>query len=295
MARLGRMSPADIGLAFVDQDFEIVTSPNGERLKIVGWWIDSPTSSDKAVIIIHGYGDSRAGALAWAPVWLEIGFNVLLIDLRAHGESGGTYTTAGLREGADIEQIAAQIRAEQPDKTRELMLFGVSMGAAVALAAAEKMDDLAGVVLDSPVADFYHGAATQLAIMGLPGEIVLRPGLRLAEAYLAASFSKIRPAELIAKINCPVLALAPAADPFLSPAHLDEISRAIAARCKVDGISQVVVLPEATHLSAIEMYPVEYKDSLNQFATACKSNDSARAALGEAAAAEFSGRIDVDS
>ena len=71
-----------------------------------------------------------------APVWHALGFHILALDLRAHGESAGVVSTAGDREQHDVVQVLDQLRADGPAQTRQLVLFGVSLGAAVALAVA---------------------------------------------------------------------------------------------------------------------------------------------------------------
>jgi pimeloyl-ACP methyl ester carboxylesterase len=290
------MSPSDVGLTAHDLEFEVSDRATADRLKIVGWWIAAPAESTQTVVIIHGYADSRIGALAWTPLWLAAGYNALIVDLRAHGESGGTFTTAGLRERFDLEQVVAQIRQRKPLETRHLMLFGVSMGAAVALSAAEITPDIAGVVVDSPVADFYHGAATQLWLMGLPGKIVLRPGLWLAEALIGGRFSSIRPADVIGRLDCPVLALTPADDPFLPADQAARIESTIKKRQEDDQISQFLTFEGATHLLPLYFDAAKYKEVLQRFCDACKSDRLARA-IGEgtkASAGKLS-RSDVDS
>src|ERR1700733_3113274 len=93
-------------------------------------------SSNKTVILIHGYADAKVGSIAWAPTWQSLGYHILAIDLRAHGESAGRFTTAGFFERHDLDQIINQLRAAHPQQTERLVLFGISLGAAVALAAA---------------------------------------------------------------------------------------------------------------------------------------------------------------
>jgi pimeloyl-ACP methyl ester carboxylesterase len=282
MARLGRMSPSDLHLRSEDAEFWVRDAASGGRkIRIVAWWLPASDSSDVTVVLIHGYADSRIGALAWAdPLIKEIGVNVLAVDLRAHGESGGSFTTAGLRERFDLEQIVNDLRAARPAETVHIYLMGLSMGAAVALAAAAELGDgTAGVIVDSPVADFYHGAATQLSLMGLAGKSVLLPGLRLTEMLLGERFTSIRPDRLIRdRLRCPVLALVPGGgDPFLPHADAHALSSIIADRAAEDGRSEWVTFPTAGHLLALQQDPAEFDSALNRFCRTGKSDRLARA------------------
>lgn len=286
MARLGRMSPSEIGLRYEECDFIVCDEQSRERLQIVGWWVEALGKSDRSVVIVHGYADSRAGALAWAPVWLDIGFNALLIDLRAHGESGGTFTAAGLAERFDLQQVISELRVRKPAQTQQMMLFGASLGATIALAAAEVTPDIAGVVIDSPVADFCHGVATQSWLMGLPGSAVIRPGLWLAELWLGQHFSIIRPVDVIRRLNAPVLAILPSDDPFLPPAQATEIRTAIETLKMADGVSQVIDFEGATHLLSAHLHANQYSDVLNRFVNACTPDRLARAPAEGAAAGQ---------
>jgi alpha-beta hydrolase superfamily lysophospholipase len=58
------------------------------RLAIRGWHI--PSRNRAAVILLHPMASNRLGALDHALMFARHGSGILMIDLRAHGESGGT-------------------------------------------------------------------------------------------------------------------------------------------------------------------------------------------------------------
>src|SRR5689334_5398759 len=68
---LKRLSPMDLDLDFEEVWFE------GAGVKIAGWWIPAKNPSDKCIVLIHGYGDAKVGAIAWAPLLHDLGWNVL--------------------------------------------------------------------------------------------------------------------------------------------------------------------------------------------------------------------------
>jgi hypothetical protein len=128
---LRRLSPADLGLPFEETAFDVrdAADPAGGRtLRIAGWWIPHPHARGRCVLLLHGYADAKVGAIAWAPTWYALGWNVLAIDLRAHGESAGRFCTGGFFERDDVGQVIDQLRAARPEQTRQLALFGASLG-----------------------------------------------------------------------------------------------------------------------------------------------------------------------
>lgn len=83
------------------------------------------------VVCIHGYSDSSESMGVYARHYLERGWNVLLPDLRGHGESEGDYVGFGWDDRLDIVAWCSWILRRDPKA--QIVLHGVSMGAATAL------------------------------------------------------------------------------------------------------------------------------------------------------------------
>src|SRR5437588_10753795 len=79
-----------------------ITASDGVRLR--GWFVSPANSNGTAAILLHGHGDNRQGMSGYAELFLSKGFAVLLPDSRAHGESGGTFPTFGIRESDDVHR-----------------------------------------------------------------------------------------------------------------------------------------------------------------------------------------------
>src|SRR5438270_822164 len=109
--RLHRLSPGDLGLSFDNQNFNVRDARTNRPLHIAGWWIPHPAAAGRCAILIHGYADAKVGAIAWAPLLHEMGLNILAIDLRAHGDSGGHFSTGGYFERDDVNQVIDQLFA----------------------------------------------------------------------------------------------------------------------------------------------------------------------------------------
>jgi hypothetical protein len=110
---LQRLTPMDLDLEYSESPFTVRDERTGKPLKLAAWWIPCATAK-RTMLLIHGYADAKVGAIAWAPLFHSLGWNLLAIDLRAHGESEGTQTTAGFFERHDVAQVINQLRPARP-------------------------------------------------------------------------------------------------------------------------------------------------------------------------------------
>ncbi|HEY2588285.1 MAG TPA: alpha/beta hydrolase [Tepidisphaeraceae bacterium] len=261
---LRRLSPGDLGLPFEELAFD-VRDENGSPLKIAAWWIPHDRAEGRCAVLIHGYADAKVGAIAWAPVWHSLGFNLLVVDLRAHGESGGSVCTAGFRERHDLAQVINELRTLRPDQTRQIVLVGISLGAAVAAAAAMETSDVSAVVMESPYADFSRAAMAHMDRQGAPGRPLQRAAIRLAEWLTRADYDAVRPSELVARVPCPVLIIESGNDPFLASDDRAAFQEAVAKRSPEQGPSEIWIVAGVEHLMAISADPQAYCDRLRRF------------------------------
>jgi uncharacterized protein len=265
---LKRLSPSDLGLSFEDVSFDVRDGRTNERLRIAGWWIPHPRADGRCVILLHGYADAKVGSIAWAPTWHALGWNVLAIDLRAHGESAGRFCTGGFHEREDVSQVIDQLRARRPAETSRLVLFGASFGAAVAVATAAMRDDVEAVVLDSPVPDFATAAMTQMEVLGAPGGLLRRLAVRWSERMTGARYADVRMLDLLPTLGCGVLVIAPEHDALLANGVGERLQAALDARSPGSAPSTYWHVSTAGHLMALPADPQEYQRQLIDFLAA---------------------------
>jgi pimeloyl-ACP methyl ester carboxylesterase len=267
---LRRLTPADVGLPYESMNF-LVRDEREQPLQIAGWWIPNASANGRCAVLLHGYADAKVGALAWAPMWHALGFNLYIPDLRAHGESAGASCTGGYFERNDIAQSIDQLRQNRPEDVKQIMLFGASMGAAVALAIAAQREDIAGVVMDSPFTDFASAAVAHMGRLGLPGQIFQRPAVALARRLSSADYAEVAPERLLGEVTCPVMMVLPDADAFVSADGRDRLTRAMASRANRDSWDSVWIVPEVAHLMPLVAFPTEYAERLAAFSAARRS------------------------
>lgn len=137
-------TPADYGLPY---DRVAFTSRDGIVLR--GWFVAAPAPR-ATLVFCHGHAGSKAPDLQYVPWLRERGYNVLLFDFRAHGESDGKATSLVYQEREDLLAAIAYLRGRG---IPQVGLMGFSMGAAVALATAPLSDAVRAVIADSGFAE----------------------------------------------------------------------------------------------------------------------------------------------
>ena len=116
--------PAELGLRAEELS---ISAADGVTLH--GWWIEGP--GDRVLIWYHGNAGNVGDRLHNARWFVDrLGVDVVLVDYRGYGQSGGTPDEAGvyLDGMAVYDAVAARsVRAE------DVVLFGRSLGGAVAI------------------------------------------------------------------------------------------------------------------------------------------------------------------
>ncbi|WP_232225428.1 alpha/beta hydrolase family protein [Leucobacter salsicius] len=156
-------TPADAGLEAHDI---MINTPSGYA---PAWRVNG--SSSTWAIHIHGLSSPRAGTLRGVQVATQLGYTSLVLSFRNDGEGpriGSGRSTLGATEVDDVE---AAISYAVRRGAERFVLFGWSMGAAIALQLAHRSDYaklIAGLVLDSPVLDWGEAIKANCARSGLP-------------------------------------------------------------------------------------------------------------------------------
>src|SRR5918993_469083 len=166
-------TPASFGLGYRDVEF-----PSTDGVRLSAWWVPVEDSS-MAAVFVPGWGGYKFDEhlLQTIPVYHDAGYSVLLLDLRAQGESDGTRRTLGYREVRDVRGALTWLQ-EQGFGPDQIVLHGWSMGGATALRAAPETG-VAAVVEEAAYADLpllLMGEIPDFVRFGRP----LRPAILLA-------------------------------------------------------------------------------------------------------------------
>ncbi|HVW83746.1 MAG TPA: alpha/beta fold hydrolase, partial [Bryobacteraceae bacterium] len=126
-----------------------VIAPDGAVQR--GWYFEPEKPNGRAIVVLHGVGDSRSGVVGLGYIFLRQGYTVLTPDLRGHGESDGI-STYGISEEQDIHAWADWL-LRQPN-VHAIYGFGASLGASVLLESLRRETRFHAIVAESPYTDF---------------------------------------------------------------------------------------------------------------------------------------------
>jgi pimeloyl-ACP methyl ester carboxylesterase len=101
----------------------------------ISGWLCVTKSSAPTVIVLPGWKDDRSSMLKYAAFLLRDKLNVLLIDFRGSGHSGGEFSL-GLNEPMDVKAAVSYLDTLTQITNHHYGVLGVSFGAGVAIAAA---------------------------------------------------------------------------------------------------------------------------------------------------------------
>ncbi len=106
-------------------------------------------NSDTTILLFHGYrSDGKFDFACAVKFYIEQGLNVLVVDQRANGESGGRLITFGIKERRDALSWTEYI--DQKYSPKNIFLSGVSMGASTVMMAAnlDLPQNVRGIIAD---------------------------------------------------------------------------------------------------------------------------------------------------
>jgi uncharacterized protein len=221
----------------------------------IGAWLAVGAVDAPSVLLIHGIGASRSACLSRARMFADQRWSVLMISLRAHGDSTGEFNDMGYSARHDVVSAVEFLERRRPGNP--IVVHGLSMGAGAAVfASGELAHRIKGYILESPYRDLKVAARNRIS-NALPPMLdrIAYLGLLVVSPLILPDLEKIAPLKEISGIpaDVPVLILAGGEDPVARP---DE-AQAIFDRVRSHG--RLVLFEHAGHLNFPETYPDLYQ------------------------------------
>jgi uncharacterized protein len=242
----------------ISEDAQAWSTRTADGLTLRGWYL--PTDRKRhLLVLVHGM---------WS-CWLEMadlgkdlhdkGFDVLLFDLRGHGQSDPSRLYLGRRERADIRAAMAWASAAGFSNDR-IGWLGYSMGGSTLLMEAARNPEIQVAVIDSPYGDLPKLLDTQLSKhSGLPHWF--NPGILLAAHWVFG----VRTDDLIPLRSArwwgerPVLLIHGESDTTVPVGQARELAQTLGASCLM------LTLPGVEHVHAYDSDPQGYIRTVSSF------------------------------
>ncbi len=239
--------PERFGLAY---DTPRLKSADGTL--ITGIFFHSPIHPAKATVVhFHGNGGNITSQWGFSAWLAREGFNVFILDYRGYGASKGRPSESGA-----VEDAVASLRyvRGRPDVNPEkIIVFGQSLGAAIAVAAAAlSPNGVRAVVLESPFASYRSIAREKLS------EFWLTCPIRWPLSFLVSD--RYRPSRMIRLLpHVPVLIVHGSSDkivPYAEGARLYEAARSP---------KELWTVPGGRHVQAFTVHGAKFRPRLIRF------------------------------
>lgn len=234
-----------------------------DGIELRGWKIRPASPNANWVLLFHGVSDNRTGNLGSAELLLRNRYSVVMMDSRAHGESGGAMATYGWKERYDTVAISNALYATE--QVRHLDALGVSMGAAIALQSAAVEPRIEAVVAEDPFANFREASYDYAGLHESPllGKTLFRPavitGIRALEKEGGFRADDVSPEKAVSARPFAVLLICGTRDRTIPCRHAERVYNAAA------GPRELWIVQGAGHASALGQAPAEYESRVIRF------------------------------
>jgi uncharacterized protein len=237
-SRIVDVTPGDSGVKFND-----VTIPlKGDHL--AGWWVPSEDAQARTLLYLHGNAGNVGANIDHVLRLRRTGLNIFIFDYRGYGNStGGPPREKLLYE--DAERAWKYLVAERNIAPANIVIYGHSLGAAVAIDLASKHPEAGALITD--------GAFTSIAELADRRSFTAYLPVRLIVTERFDSISKIR------SIHLPKLILHGEADAMNPPLMARRLYGA------APDPKQLAVIPGGGHSDSAEVNATAYFAAVNGF------------------------------
>jgi fermentation-respiration switch protein FrsA (DUF1100 family) len=236
----------------------VITSTDG--LNLHGYEILNTKPSKTWVITVHGYmGQGKEMAL-YANEFYNLGYNVLVPDLRGHGQSEGDYVGMGWDDRKDILKWIDYILEKESDAN--IILHGVSMGGGtVMMTSGENLpSNVKAIIEDCGYTSVWDEFSYQLdSLFGLPEFPVLQSASLVSKIRAGYWLQDASAIDQVAKSQTPMLFIHGDEDTFVPYSMLDKVYDSANVE------KEKLVVKGAAHAKSVEANPELYWNTIDNF------------------------------
>ncbi len=242
ISRRGRRTRAQddlssVGLTYRDISFASRRDAIGDPVHQLKGWMVPPMERDEEftmrdyhwLVIVHGDGanrsDPQVGAMWLAKSMWDLGYGILMFDLRGCGESDEGAFSGGWNERLDVLGALDYLVAQGADRSR-IAVLGFSLGAVASTLACANPGVAGAVIADSAYSDFWPILERRVGLKSAGAEL-MRPGLDLMlQMLFGYRLGEVSPEKNISEFDTPVFIIHGGKDDLIPMVHAQRLARA---------------------------------------------------------------------
>lgn len=231
-----------------------------DNIKLYGKLYIQTNKTNKWMVLVHGYGDTYLSCNVQANKLIEAGYNLLLIDLRAHGKSAGNYIGMGWPERKDILLWCNYLLKEYEDI--EIGLYGYSMGASIIMMASGESlpKNVKVLIVDSGYTSIYDQLTYQAKVMYKIAPKFLMNSLNfVVKLRMKSSLKEASSLKQLQKNNTPILFIQAADDTFVPLSMINQLYESNSSE------KEKLIIDGAEHVCSHLINPEKYWSNVFDF------------------------------
>lgn len=242
-----------------------IVSDDGLRLRAL--YLPAEKPSGKICLAFHGHHSTNLRNVAmFARYYHEQGFELIMPDLRGHGESEGKWLGFSYLDGHDIV-LWAKYALELFGSDSKILLHGVSMGAASVICASAQEDlpkQVRGAVSDCAFSSAKQQFKDKLWLHSRLSSLIVVPLIDLmCRIRVGYSLGDAEPQRFMKKARVPFLIIHGDKDDYV----LTPMALALDAACPTE--HRLLIFKGAFHACAYPSDKSRYERELNEFIARC--------------------------
>ena len=177
----------------------------------------------RAVMILSGRTESLRYGYYFAIPYAKAGWNILVVDPRAHGRSDGEFNTVGFEESRDDIVWVKHLR--DCHGVEQVIFHGICIGAAggmLALTSEDCPDTVCGIVTEGMFSCFGESMKNHLIERKKPVKTFF-PFIDMWMKHYTGHSMRVGPINVIHKLRVPLLMLHSKEDAYSTPAYAQKL------------------------------------------------------------------------
>ncbi len=135
--------PNDINL-----NYEVFNVTTMDSINVASWFIPNELKKG-TVLMVHGFNMNKSHMLKRASLFHKNGYSILLLDLRARGESGGNKASTGSKNAFEVAEVYNHYKNNFANYG-DITFYGFSHGGRAVIFGASMIGNVEKVILESP-------------------------------------------------------------------------------------------------------------------------------------------------